>query len=124
MMAPKFKLESILAVLQVIEKEEYMFSFDLKLAYHQIRMNENFTKYLGFAIEEGDGRKRYFKYLSLPFGLNDAMRVLTKLMKSPLERWRSEGMKVFIHVDGGLGIVRGRQEALKASRRIRKELGR
>ena len=63
-----------------------MFSFDLKSAYHQIRMNENFTKYLSFAIERGDGRKRYFKYLSLPFGLNDAMRVLMKLMKSPLER--------------------------------------
>ena len=59
--APKFKLESTLAALQVIEKEEYMFSFDLKSAYHQIRMNENFTKYLGFAIEEIDGRKRYFK---------------------------------------------------------------
>ena len=51
--APKFKLESTLAALQVIEKEEYMFLFDLKSAYHQIRMNENFTKYLGFAIEEG-----------------------------------------------------------------------
>ncbi len=122
--APNFKLESTLAALQVIEKEDHMFSFDLKSAYHQIRMNENFTKYLGLAIDEGDGRKRYFKYLSLPFGLNDAMRVLTKLMKSPLETWRSEGMKVFIHVDDGLGIVRGRQEALKASRRVREELGR
>ena len=66
----------------------------------------------------------YFMYLSLPFGLKDAMRVLTKLMKSPLERWRNKGMMVFIHVDDGLGIVRGRQEALKASRRVREELGR
>ena len=123
MKASKFKLESTLAVLQVIEKEEYMFSFDLKSAYHQIKMNENFTKYLGFAIEEIDGRRRYFKYLSLPFGLNDAMRVLMKLMKSPLESWRSKGMKVFIHVDDGLGIVRGRSEALEASRTVRKELG-
>ena len=100
--APKFKIDSTLAALQVIEKGDYMFSFDLKSAYHQIRMNKNFTKYLGFAIEEGDGRKRYFMYLSLPIGLNDAMRVLTKLMKSLLERWRSCGMKVFIHVDNGI----------------------
>ena len=99
-----------------------MFSFNLKSAYHQIRMNKNFTKYLGFAIEEGDGRKRYFMYLSLPFGLNNAMRVLTKLMKSPLERWRSKGMKVFIHVDDGFGIVKGRLKTLKASRRVREEL--
>ena len=52
------------------------------------------------------------------------MRVLTKLMKSPLERWRSKGIKVFIHVDDGLGIVRGRSEALEASRTVRKDLGR
>ena len=78
--------------------------FDLKSANHQIRINKNFTKYLGFAIEKEDGRKRYFMYSSLPFGLNDAMRVLTKLMKSPLERWRSRGMKVLIHVDDGLGL--------------------
>merc|ERR1711873_189653 len=70
--APKFKLESTLAALQVIEKDDYMFLFDLKSAYHQIRMNKNFTKYLSYEIEEGDGRKRYFMYLSLPFGLNDA----------------------------------------------------
>ena len=41
-----------------------------------------------------------------------------------MERWRSKGIKVFIHVDDGLGIVRGRLEALKASRTVREELGR
>ena len=61
MKASKFKLESTLAVLQVIEKEEYMFLFGLKSAYHQVKVNDNFTKYFGFVIEEGDGRKRYFK---------------------------------------------------------------
>ena len=37
--ALKFKLESTLAALQVIEKEEYMFLFDLKSAYHQIKVS-------------------------------------------------------------------------------------
>ena len=119
--APKFKLESTLAALQVIEKDDYIFSFDLKSAYHQIRMNKNFTKYLGFAIEEEDGRKRYFMYLSLPFGLNDAMRVLTKLMKSPLERCRSRGMKVSSMWTIGFGVVKERFETLKASRRVRED---
>ena len=63
MKALKFKLKSTLAALQVIEKEEYMFSFDLKSAYHQIKVNENFIKYLGFAIEERDGRKRFINIL-------------------------------------------------------------
>ena len=71
--APKFKIDSMLAELQVVEKEEFMFSFDLRSAYLQIKVNTNFIKYFDFVIEEEDGRKRYFQYFNLPFGLNDTM---------------------------------------------------
>ena len=37
--APKLKIELILAVLQVIEKADYMFLCDLKLAYLQVKLN-------------------------------------------------------------------------------------
>ena len=49
--APKFRIHSTLAALQVIERGEYCFSFDLKLAYLQVKVNKNFLKYLGFAID-------------------------------------------------------------------------
>ena len=37
--APKFKIESTIAALQVIEKGDYCFSFDLKSAYLQVKLN-------------------------------------------------------------------------------------
>ena len=37
--APKFKIESTLTALQVIEKGDYCFSFDLKSAYLQVNIN-------------------------------------------------------------------------------------
>ena len=86
--APKFKIESTMAALQIIEKDDWLFSFDLKLAYLQVPINSNFTELFGFSIEEDDGKKRFFYYKNMPFGLNDACRVLTKLLRSPLERWR------------------------------------
>ena len=52
------------------------------------------------------------------------MRVLTKMMKLPLEKWRNEGMKVFIQVNECLGIVRGREKVLEASSKVREKLGR
>ena len=58
--APKFRIESTLVALQVIEKDDYLFSFDLKSAYLQVNVNENFLKYLGFGIEDDDGSKRFF----------------------------------------------------------------
>ena len=72
--APKFKIESTIAALQVIEKGDYCFSFDLKSAYLQVKLNENFLQYFGFAIDLEDGSRRYFQYFNLPFGLNDTCR--------------------------------------------------
>ena len=110
--APKFKIESTIAALQVNEKGDYCFSFNLKSAYLQVKLNENFLQYFGFAVELKDGSERYFPYLNLPFGLNDACRVLTKLLRSPLERWRRQAINVYLHVDDGLGIVQGREAAV------------
>ena len=59
--APKFKIESSFAALQVIERGDYCFSFDLKSAYLQVKVNENFLKYLGFAIDLEDRLRRYFQ---------------------------------------------------------------
>ena len=120
--APKFRIESIIAALQVIEQNDYMFSFDLKSTCLQIKVNENFLQYLGFAVECDDGLMRYFQYLNLPFSLNDMMRVLTKLLRSPLERWRKTGIWVFLHIDNGLRIVKGRDNVLRASRGVREDM--
>ena len=73
--APKFKIQSTMAALQIIEKGDWMFSFDLKSAYLQVPINKNFVKWFGFCIEEEDGSRRYFFYKQMPFGLNDACRV-------------------------------------------------
>ena len=56
--------------------------------------------------------------------MNDACRVLTKLLRSPLERWRKQGIKCFLHMDDGLGLVKGREEAVRASERVRRDLQR
>ena len=94
----------------------------MKSAYLQVPISENFTKWFGFGIEEEDGTKRFFCYKNMPFGLNDACRVLTKILRSPLERWRRQGINVYLHVDDGLGIVKGREAAVCASESIRKDL--
>ena len=120
--APKFKIQLTLYALQVIEEEDWLFSFDLKSAYLQVPINGNFVKWFGFCVEEEDGRERFFYYKQMPFGLNDACRVLTKLLRSPLERWRRLGTNVYLHVDDGLGIVTGREFASWASRRVRADL--
>ncbi len=122
--APKFKIQSTMAALQIVERGDWMFSFDLKSAYLQVPINENFVKWFGFSIDEDDGSRRYFFYKQMPFGLNDACRVLTKLLRSPLERWRRQGINVYLQVDNGLGIVQGKEAAVRASECVRNDLKR
>ena len=71
--APKFKIESTISALQVIKEGDF-------------KINDNFLKYFGFCVELEDGSRRFFQYLNMPFRLNDACRVLTKLLRSLLER--------------------------------------
>ena len=58
--APKFRIKLTLAALQVIESNDYLFSFDLKSAYLQVNVNENFLQYFGFGFEYDDGSRRFF----------------------------------------------------------------
>lgn len=53
--ALKFRIESTMASLQVIEKDDYLLSFDLKSPYLQLIVYENFLQYFGFGIEEDNG---------------------------------------------------------------------
>ena len=105
--APNFKIQSAMAPLQIIYRGDWIFSFDFKSAYLPVPINKNFVKCFGFSINEDDRSRRYFFHKQMPFGLNDACRVLTKLLRSPLERWRRQGINVYLHVDDGLGIFQG-----------------
>ena len=69
-----------------------MFSFDLKSAYLQVTMKKNYWPFLGFAIQvptHSGVIERFFCYKMLPFGLNDAARVLTKVLHAPIKHWRA-----------------------------------
>ena len=120
--APKFKIESTRDALEVVQRGDWAFSFDLKSAYHQIPIHDSYHKYLGFKVLKENGETEHFCYVVMPFGWNDACRVLTKVLKSPMERWRKMGIRVFIHVDDGFGVCSSKVECLAASERIRSDL--
>jgi hypothetical protein len=117
----KFRIESTLQFLQVVKQGDWLFAFDLKSAYHQIEMFKEHWRFLGLALEIG-GVKKFFVFTCLPFGLNDAARALTKLLRFPLQRWRSWGVKAFMHLDDGIGAVQGQGEAQRVSDMVKADL--
>ena len=119
--APKFRIESTREFLQVVKKGQWMFKFDLKSAYHQVPIHSEHQKYLGFCVVR-EGVEHFYKFLNLPFGFNDACRVLTKILRFPLQCWREQQIPSFIHVDDGVGLASSEKDCRKAAEVVKRDL--
>ena len=68
-------------------------SLDLQDAYLHIPIRKNLHKFMAFS----HGHQLYFKVL--PFGLNVAPMIFTKILKHPLSRLHQEGIPVLAYLD-------------------------
>ena len=49
----KFKYENIRLAMLIFQRDDFMFSFDLKSGYHHVDIHQEHWKYLGFAWRNG-----------------------------------------------------------------------
>ena len=99
----KFKCEDVKTAMQLLDKDFFMFKFDLKSAYHHIEIFEEHRRYLAFAWNFGQSKARYFRFCVLAFGLSTAPFVFTKLLKALIRYWRSQGIPIVVFLDDSLG---------------------
>ena len=89
----KVVFDNINTVLQYLEKDDYMFSFDLKSGYHHVEIFYPHTQFLGFSWIDDQGKLQFFKFKALPFGLSSAPYIFTKLLRPVVAYWRRSGIK-------------------------------
>jgi len=75
----KFKYEDLRTAMQLFQKGDYLFTFDLKSGYHNIDIFEPHRKFLGLQWEVY-GEPQYFVFTMLPFGLSTACYAFTKIL--------------------------------------------
>lgn len=119
----KFKYEDVKVALQMFEKGSYLFSYDLKSAYHHLLIKEEMRTYLGFSVEQSEvGEVKYYVFNVLAFGLATAGYIFTKVMKVLVAYWRSQGHKVIMFLDDGIGGHLDFDRALQLSTYIQRSL--
>lgn len=91
---PHFKMEDYRTAKYLIRKDMYMSVLDQKDAYHAIPMYEGHQKYLKFRW-----KNNLYKYTCLPFGLNIAPFIFTKLMKPVFSYLRDKGYLSVVFLD-------------------------
>ena len=117
----KFKYEDASVARDIFQEGDYVFTFDLKSAYHHVEIFEQHRQYLGFSWEF-ENQKRYFVFNVLPFGISTAGYVFTKLTRVPITYWRSQGKKVVMFLDDGIAGCDKQEEALEMSMTVRSDL--
>ena len=58
----------------------------------------------------------------LPFGLSTACYVFTKMMRPLIRYWHGRGLKAIVYLDDGIVAVKGKQEALVESARVKRDI--
>ena len=89
-----FKLEDIRTVSNLLRKNMFMATIDMKDAYHLISIHPESRKFLRFRYSG-----KLYQYNVLPFGLSVAPLVFTKVMRPIMAKLRGEGHLSVIYLD-------------------------
>ena len=93
-----------------------MINLDLTDAYLTVPMHPDSQKFLRFLL--GD---KTFQFTAMPFGLNLAPRLFTKIMKPVVASLRSKGVRLIIHLDDIL-IIASSVETLNSHKKLAVDL--
>ena len=116
------KYEDLRTVRQLFSPGMFVFSFDLKSAYHHIDICEEHMKFLSFKWPSVDGVMKFYEFKVLPFGLTSAPYVFTKVMRQLVKFWRGRGHLTLMYLDDGIGGNLSCESAKNISVQVRKDL--
>ena len=92
--APHFSMTNHNTLRDLITEASWGASLDLQDAYLHVPIRKNLHKFMAFS----HGHQLYF-FKVLPFGLNVAPMIFTKILKYPLSRLHQEGIPVLAYLD-------------------------
>ena len=95
----RFKIEDWKVAKRLIGPNDYMATLDLKDAYYLVPIKKKDRKFLRFSY-----RGELFEFNCLPFGLNVAPYVFTKLLKPVAAYLRKRGFTSVFYLDDILVI--------------------
>jgi len=111
------KLAHLQRALEMTKPGDFQVKYDLKSAYHHIKIHQDHIKFLGAAFDDEEGKKVYFIFEFLPFGLSSAVHCITKLFKPITAYLHQKGIRHSIYIDDGR-ILAGTEREAEDDRRF------
>ena len=105
-------MENLATLKSLINPGDYMINIDLTDVYLSVPIHQESQKFLRFIWQN-----KAYQFKAMPFGLNVAPRVFTKLLK-PVVAWlRGQGIRLIIYLDDIL-IMASSVELVKQHKQI------
>ncbi len=108
----KVILSHLQSALEITLQGDYQCKYDLKSAFHHVKIFKGHVKYLGAAFINQKGEKQYFVFLYLPFGAASAVHCLTKLFKPVCSYLHTLGIRHTIYIDDGRVVAETFEKAV------------
>ena len=96
---PHFQMENLATVKSLLRQGHFMTKIDLKDAYFSVAIHPQSQKFLRFLWQN-----KAFQFCCLPFGLNIAPSLFTRLMKPVAGFLRKRGVRLILYLDDMLII--------------------
>ena len=109
-LCPTFRMTTLQEVRALLPENAFTTSIDMKDAYWHVPVHPYFRKFLGFAI----GGTKY-RFRAMPFGLNVAPRIFTKICRPILKELRQRGINLVVYLDDWLIWGRTEKECQEAT---------
>ena len=103
-----FKMKSLEDVFKIIKKDVWMASVDLKDAFFTIPVHILHQKYFKF-----EWFNQFYKFLGMPNGYSDAMRIFTEMLKPFFGYLRKQGHLSIVIVDDSYLQADAEQDCVK-----------
>lgn len=94
-----FKQETFKVVLDLLQKNDYLTSVDLKDAYFSIPIHSDYQKYLKFVWND-----KMYKFVCVCFGLKSAPFLFTKVLKPVFAMFRQKNIRCSYYIDDSLNM--------------------
>ena len=117
----RVKFEDFKVFRNFLNKGSFMFHFDFRSGYHHIDIFKEHWGYLGFSWTRNRVTS-YYCFVVLPFGLSTAPYIFTKVCRVLVKYWRSNGIKIVIFIDDGIGSASSREKCRSVSNFVRRSI--
>ena len=97
----KCKLEDLSIAEQLVDKNDFMCTLDLKNQFFHVQLNSDYKKFFGFKLPNESGVNEYYQFKVMAYGCKPAVNIVTRLLKPVKQFLHLLGIRFTIYIDDG-----------------------